>query len=194
MNHLLATCDVATHVQPRQDNFLIGIDNTKLIHVIDFGLSKRYWNPKTKQHIPACEGKSLTGTPRYASINNHRGLEQSRRDDMESLGYMLIYFARGSLPWQGIKANNKNEKYRKIMEKKMSTPLSSLCKGLPQELHRYLDYCRSLRFEDEPNYPHLRSLFRDAIKSNKYGDPKHGLDWMRTSESSRHTTHGRSRR
>lgn len=89
----------------------------------------RYRDPKTHVHIMYRENKHLTGTPRYASINNHLGIEQSRRDDLESLGYVFMYFLRGSLPWQGLRANTKKQKYQKIMEKKMATPIDLLCKG-----------------------------------------------------------------
>ena len=97
---------------------------------------------------------------RYASINAHLGIEQSRRDDMESLGYVLMYFNRGSLPWQGLKAATKKQKYEKISEKKMSTPVEVLCKGFPAEFAMYLNYCRGLRFEEAPDYMYLRQLFR----------------------------------
>lgn len=168
------------HRDIKPDNFLVGRGRrANLLYIIDFGLSKRFRHPKTRQHMPYREGKNLTGTPRYASINNHLGVEQSRRDDMESIGYVLVYFARGSLPWQGLKANTKKQKYQKIMDKKMSVSISLLCKDLPEELRKYLDYCRSLRFEDKPNYPYLRSLFKDAIDSRKYGDPQRQFDWMR---------------
>ena len=168
------------HRDIKPDNFLVGRGRkANLIYIIDFGLSKRFRHPKTRQHMPYREGKNLTGTPRYASINNHLGIEQSRRDDMESIGYVLVYFASGSLPWQGLKANTKKQKYQKIMDKKMSVSISSLCRGLPEELRKYLEYTRSLRFEDKPNYLYLKGLFREALETHKYGDPATGFDWMR---------------
>lgn len=124
---------------------------------------------------------AFAGTARYASINTHLGIEQSRRDDLESLGYVLMYFNRGSLPWQGLKAATKRQKYERISEKKMSTPIEELCKvkqsrekgklvcefinfkhfqGYPAEFPTYLNYCRQLRFEERPDYSYLRQLFR----------------------------------
>jgi casein kinase 1/casein kinase I family protein HRR25 len=168
------------HRDIKPDNFLVGRGRrANLIHIIDFGLSKRFRHPKTRQHMPYREGKNLTGTPRYASINNHLGIEQSRRDDMESIGYVLVYFASGSLPWQGLKANTKKQKYQKIMDKKMSVSIATLCRGLPDELRKYLEYTRSLRFEDKPNYPYLKGLFREALETKKYGDQTLGFDWLR---------------
>lgn len=102
-----------------------------VVYVIDFGLAKRYRDPKTGMHNPYLDGKSLTGTARYASINTHLGIDQSRRDDLESLGYIIIYFLKGELPWQGMKAKTMKEKYEKIMEKKISSSIESLCKGFP---------------------------------------------------------------
>jgi serine/threonine protein kinase len=144
------------HRDIKPDNFLMGLGKkANQVNIIDFGLAKRYRDPKTHQHIPYRENKNLTGTPRYASINTHLGIEQSRRDDLEALGYILVYFCRGSLPWQGIRALNKKQKYDKISEKKMSTPFEILCKGFPQE--------RGLRFDDKPDYGYLRRLFRDLF-------------------------------
>jgi casein kinase I family protein HRR25 len=133
------------------------------VNVIDFGLAKKYRDPKTHLHIPYRENKNLTGTARYTSINTHLGVEQSRRDDLESLGYVLMYFLRGQLPWQGLKAATKKQKYDRIMEKKMTTPTELLCRGFPNEFAIYLNYCRSLRFDDKPDYSYLRKLFRDLF-------------------------------
>ncbi|KAL1917794.1 uncharacterized protein VTP21DRAFT_3628 [Calcarisporiella thermophila] len=152
------------HRDIKPDNFLMGIGKRgNQVNVIDFGLAKRYRDPKTHLHIPYRENKNLTGTARYASINTHLGVEQSRRDDLESLGYVLMYFLRGSLPWQGLKAATKKQKYDRIMEKKMTTPTEVLCRGFPKEFAVYLNYTRSLRFDDKPDYSYLRRLFRDLF-------------------------------
>jgi serine/threonine protein kinase len=98
-----------------------------MVHIIDFGLSKKYRDPKTLQHIPYRTNKNLTGTARYASLNTHLGIEQGRRDDLEALGYVFLYFLRGSLPWQGLRAANKKQKYDKISQKKLTIPIETLC-------------------------------------------------------------------
>ncbi|CAD6939779.1 unnamed protein product [Tilletia laevis] len=152
------------HRDIKPDNFLMGIGKRgNQVNVIDFGLAKKYRDPKTHLHIPYRENKNLTGTARYTSINTHLGVEQSRRDDLESLGYVLMYFLRGSLPWQGLKAATKKQKYDRIMEKKMTTPTELLCRGFPSEMAIYLNCCRSLRFDDKPDYSYLRKLFRDLF-------------------------------
>ena len=152
------------HRDIKPDNFVMGIGpNENSVYIIDFGLAKRYRDPKTKLHIPYRDNKSLTGTARYASINTHIGVDQSRRDDVESFIYSLIYFIRGNLPWQGIKGCPKKEKYDKIMESKMSTPVELICKQLPKEFAGALYYARSLQFEEKPDYSHIRNALYRAL-------------------------------
>ncbi|KAL5215970.1 hypothetical protein ABZP36_007371 [Zizania latifolia] len=157
------------HRDIKPDNFLMGLGHkANQVYVIDYGLAKKYRDLQTHKHIPYRENKNLTGTARYASVNTHLGVEQSRRDDLESLGYVLMYFLRGSLPWQGLKAGTKKQKYDKISEKKMLTPVEVLCKSYPSEFVTYFHYCRSLRFEDKPDYSYLKRLFRDLFIHEGY--------------------------
>ncbi|XP_006652514.1 casein kinase 1-like isoform X2 [Oryza brachyantha] len=157
------------HRDIKPDNFLMGLGRkVNQVYVIDYGLAKKYRDLQTHKHIPYRENKNLTGTARYASVNTHLGVEQSRRDDLESLGYVLMYFLRGSLPWQGLKAGTKKQKYDRISEKKMLTPVEVLCKSYPSEFVSYFHYCRSLRFEDKPDYSYLKRLFRDLFIREGY--------------------------
>ncbi|XP_022562723.1 casein kinase 1-like protein 6 isoform X2 [Brassica napus] len=186
------------HRDIKPDNFLMGLGRkANQVYVIDFGLAKKYRDLQTHRHIPYRENKNLTGTARYASVNTHLGVEQSRRDDLESLGYVLMYFLRGSLPWQGLKAGTKKQKYDRISEKKVSTPIEVLCKSYPQEFVSYFQYCRSLRFEDKPDYSYLKRLFRDLFIREGY-QFDYVFDWTalkhpQSSSSSRSSSHGRHR-
>ncbi|KAL9261433.1 Casein kinase 1-like protein [Drosera capensis] len=165
------------HRDIKPDNFLMGLGRkANQVYMIDFGLAKKYRDLQTHRHIPYRENKSLTGTARYASVNTHRGIEQSRRDDMESLVYVLMYFLRGSLPWQGLRANTKKQKYDKISEKKMMTPIEVLCKSYPPEFASYFHHCRSLQFEDKPDYKYLKMLFRSLFLKEGY-QFDHIFDW-----------------
>eukprot|EP01041_Mallomonas_annulata_P008380 gene8380-17283_t len=129
------------HRDIKPANFVIGLaEQGPTVFCVDFGLSKRYRHPKTLQHIPHRDGRSLTGTPRYASINNHLGIEQARRDDLESIGYVLVYFLKGTLPWQGLKAKNAQRKYRLILEKKQQISIAQLCQGCPNQFAEFLGY------------------------------------------------------
>ena len=150
------------HRDLKPENILIGLEeNASTLFLIDYGLAKK-WKVPNGQHIPFKDGKSLTGTARYASANTHLGIEQSRRDDLEGAGYVLLYMLKGELPWQGLKgAKNKDEKYQKIKECKVNTSIELLCQGYPEEMATYMNYCRKLAFEDTPNYAFLRRLFKD---------------------------------
>jgi serine/threonine protein kinase len=157
------------HRDIKPDNFLMGLGRKgNLVYTIDFGLAKKYRDHRTHEHIPYKENKNLTGTARYASINTHMGKEQSRRDDLESLGYVLMYFNRGSLPWQGLKAATKRQKYERICEKKISTSIEELCRGFPSEFATYFNYCRCLGFEEKPDYGYLRQLFRNLFHRQEF--------------------------
>ncbi|OBZ87720.1 Casein kinase I 1 [Choanephora cucurbitarum] len=164
----------------KPDNFLIGRPGTKyanMVFLIDYGMAKLYRDPKTKQHIPYRERKSLSGTARYMSINTHLGREQSRRDDLESLGHVFMYFLRGSLPWQGLKAATNKQKYERIGEKKQTTSVKELCDGFPEEFGIYLQYVRKLGFEETPDYDFLRELFNKVL--HRMGETDDGVyDWM----------------
>lgn len=120
------------HRDVKPDNFVIKDNDSKNnLYIIDFGLVRAYRDPRSKIHIPYRDERRLTGTARYASINTHMGIEQTRRDDLEGIAYSLIYLLNGKLCWQGLHALSKMEKYEKILEMKMSIPIERLCKGLP---------------------------------------------------------------
>ena len=146
------------HRDIKPDNFLMGLyKNKSTVYICDFGLCKIY-EDKNGQHIPFKERKSLRGTSRYASIYSHLGYEQSRRDDLESLAYSLIYFSRGSLPWMGIKEKNKQEKYKKILQIKLNSKVNVLCDKLPKEFIEFVNYIKELGFEHRPNYQYLKTI------------------------------------
>lgn len=179
------------HRDVKPDNFLMGLGKRgNLVYLIDFGLAKQYRDPITKKHIPYRDNKSLTGTARYASINTHQGIEQSCRDDLESLGYVLMYFNRGSLPWQGLKAQNKRQKYEKIREKKIATPVEELCRGYLPEFAQFLKVSQKLKFEESPNYDYFRGLLKSAFQNQRFAYD-YVFDWndLYKNSSTRRTEH-----
>ena len=165
------------HRDIKPDNFVTGVnERKKYIYLLDFGLAKKYRSSKTLQHNPMTQKKKLTGTARYASINALKGLEQSRRDDLEGVGYVLVYFLQGKLPWQGLPVKPKEDRYVKIMEKKRDTTPEDLCKGLPNEFQQYVEYTRNLGYEEDPNYDMLINLFNNVLTKNNF-EMDYIYDW-----------------
>ena len=156
------------HRDIKPDNFVMGLnkDNATLF-LLDFGLAKKYRSSKTLEQYPYIKKKKLTGTARYASIHALEEMEQSRRDDLESVGYVLMYFLRGNLPWQGLKIKSKEDRYKKILDKKKETTSEQLCKNFPDEFREYLEYCRNLEYTETPKYDKLKSKFYDLVIKRK---------------------------
>mmetsp|Transcript_83809 Transcript_83809/g.242042 ORF Transcript_83809/g.242042 Transcript_83809/m.242042 type:complete len:389 (+) Transcript_83809:109-1275(+) len=163
------------HRDIKPENFMWGIGR-KIHHLylIDFGLSVKYYD---KKHVKMSSFASLTGTARYASVNAHKGCTQSRRDDLEGIAHMLIYFLRGSLPWSGLKAKTQEEKFRKIMETKAMYPLEKLCEGYPKEFEIFLRTARNMKFEERPNYAALQKMFKD-VREDQGIKEDWELEWL----------------
>ena len=171
------------HRDIKPDNFMIGRGvNERKIYLIDFGLAKKYYSVSKGQHIKFITGKHLIGTARYCGRNAHRGYEQGRRDDIESIGYVLMYFLLGVLPWQGLKCKKNEDQFEKIAQKKYSTPFEVLTDGQPEEFLLYFKHVENLNFEDQPNYVYLIGLFQNII--DKYcKDCFYDFDWNKDSYS-----------
>jgi casein kinase 1 len=171
------------HRDVKPDNFLVHKgEGNHTLYAIDFGLAKRYRNERTKVHYEYEEGKSLVGTPRYASIRTHMGVKQSRRDDLESLAYVLVYLHKGRLPWQGMKARKRADRYRKIKKEKLDISPETLCEGMPGEFAEFLRYCRyNICFKEEPSYDWVRGLFYQVMKRNECISQSWTYDWEKSS-------------
>jgi casein kinase 1 len=160
------------HRDIKPENFLIGHGKKQnIVYLIDFGLSKRYRCPKTNQHNPNKLKGGVVGTPRYISLNAHKAFEQSRRDDLESIGLMLVYFFnKGKLPWMRAEKIEDGKRSREQqLNIKESTDMDSLCENMPTCMYSYMTYCRSLKFEQKPDYKFLKGLFDTAY--NDYNFP-----------------------
>ena len=154
------------HRDIKPDNFLIK-DGSNLVNVIDFGLARRYTD-KNGNHIKEESGRKLTGTARYASLNVHRGFTPSRRDDLESIGYVLLYLLLGKLPWQSIKCNDKEKRYMMIGENKSSLSPWEHFPNVPCEFILYIIYCRKLEHDEDPDYDYLRNILINLYKHHGY--------------------------
>ena len=166
------------HRDIKPDNFLIGINDPNIIYLIDFGLSKKYKSSQTGKHIRCTDVKKFTGNLRYASVNSLKLKEQSRRDDLESIGYMLIYFMKGTLPWMKIRIANKKELYLKLSKFKKEYEPEKLCANLPEEFVDYVKYVKNLEFEENPDYSYLKSLFEKMIQKKEYDDKNLYFSWI----------------
>ena len=170
------------HRDIKPDNFAIGYEDPCQIYILDFGLAKKYRSSKTLKQNPMIKHSRLTGTARYASINALKGYEQSRRDDLESLGYVLSYLVRGNLPWQGIAAKTKEEKYAKILNKKINISTEKLLKDEPQELIDYIKYCKNLDYEQDPDYDYLIGLLKSIILDKLNEKIDYMFDWVNNND------------
>jgi serine/threonine protein kinase len=149
------------HRDLKPDNFMVDKD-FKNLYIIDFGLAKKYLK-NNNEHIKYKNNKSPTGTLRYMSVYTNIGVESSRRDDLISLGYVLIYLIKGELPWQNIVIENKSEKIVEVGKLKKTTKIRDICNDLPENMYKYLKYCYKLKFEEKPDYEKCR-LFLENLK------------------------------
>jgi casein kinase I family protein HRR25 len=161
------------HRDIKPENFLLGYKNSSTIYIIDFGISKKYRSSRTGKHVRFSKTGKMFGTIRYNTYNASRGLEQSRRDDLESIGHMLIYLVKGYLPWANIGGSNVKKRYFRMLNLKKNTSTKTLCQNLPNEFLEYINYCKNLKFEEDPDYEYLRSLFRKIlINLNEINDKR----------------------
>ena len=151
------------HRDIKPQNFLMGIKDPEIVYLIDFGLSKKFMSKKGK-HIKFNINNNISGTPRYCSINALRGAEQSRRDDLESLFYVIMYLFRGNLPWQNLRIKSREQRFNKINEIKKNCDYKFLCKNLPQELYHLGIYIKHLKFEETPNYIFIKKCFYSILE------------------------------
>ena len=166
------------HRDIKPDNFLIGLNDPNILYLIDFGLSKKYRSSVTGNHIKYNRVKKFVGSLRYASVNALKLREQSRRDDLESIGYMLIFLIKGSLPWDNIKVENKRSSFYKISQFKQKLEPEILCRNLPKEFAEYIRYVKNLNFEEEPDYNYLKSLFQNLLRKQGFEEEKIFFSWI----------------
>ena len=155
------------HCDIKPENFAIGLKDPYIIYLIDFGLCQNYKSLKSGKHIEFSFTGYMTGTARYASRHALRGKQLSRRDDIESFIYMILYFLAKTLPWQNLKAKNMTQKYKKIYLKKKNFNYKEFCLKFPPEIVTLLDYVLTLSFKEKPNYEFMRILFKRILEREK---------------------------
>lgn len=166
------------HRDIKPDNFVMGVGaKNAVLYIIDFGLAKKYRSSTTLEQYPMVNKKKLTGTARYASIHALEGLEQSRRDDLESVGYVMMYFLKGHLPWQGLKVKSKEDRYKKILERKKHTTSDMLCRGFPSLFKEFIDYTRNLKYTEEPDYDMLKRKLMSLVVDDMNDSFDYVYDW-----------------
>lgn len=157
------------HRDIKPENFAMGNGKRRsCVFLMDFGLSKQFRDPFSRLHIPYCERRTFTGTARYASISTHLGAEQSRRDDLEALGYIFVYMLKGELPWQRVQGMEKGDRYERILRIKLKTSVKELCEDLPLEFESYLSYCRRMKFNERPDYVYIKRIFQELFIKQGY--------------------------
>jgi serine/threonine protein kinase len=152
------------HLDVKPDNFMMGTgDKSNRVFLIDFGLTRLFRNPATCKHVTQVKGLDVTGTVRYSSINSHLGRTQSRRDDLESLAYTIVYLVKGRLPWQGVAIRPGQVHHNEVLKLKQATTAKTLSEGMPQPFVQFIQHIHSLDFEDEPDYRYLHSLLTQCV-------------------------------
>ncbi|CAD8155393.1 unnamed protein product [Paramecium octaurelia] len=180
------------HRDIKPDNFVVDLGpNAKILYLIDFGLSKHYINSKG-EHIAYVKKAGLIGTARYASLSAHEEMEQGRKDDLESIGYVLIYLATGNLPWMNLQIESKGAKYAKIQQIKKEIRTEDLCQNLPKCFYFFMKDVKSLEFQESPNYNKLKSYFEREIENQNQlntNGSSFTYDWERLPEYSKQKKH-----
>ena len=171
------------HRDIKPDNFLMGRkEKNAILYLLDFGLAKKFRSSRTLMQYPYVRKKKMTGTARYASIHALEEMEQSRRDDLESTAYVLLYFLRGSLPWQGLKIKAKENRYKKILAKKKEITSDELCETFPEEFKYFVDYAKNLGYTENPDYEKLRNNFLVLVKEKMCRNFDFIYDWTTKSD------------
>ena len=174
------------HRDIKPDNFVLGSgDLNAYLYLVDFGLAKKYRSSKTLKQYPYIKKKKLTGTARYASIHAMEEMEQSRRDDLEAVGYVLMYFIRGNLPWQGLKLKSNEDRYKKILEKKKEISTEELCAEYPKVFYEFVKYSKKLGYAEEPKYEEFKNKFVNYIVNIKKEKFDYVFDWTTESDIKR---------